>query len=91
MLYQIHPDGNPRVVRFGSKGLTKWQSSYRPTKLELLGVVTAILDFSSYLNGKHFTVECDHQALKPLFQQARPNDVWTCVARSNMYIIYKIL
>lgn len=39
MLYQIHPDGNPRVVRFGSKGLTKWQSSYGPTKLELLGLL----------------------------------------------------
>ena len=42
MLYQIHPDVNPLIVRFGSKGLTKWQSSYGPTKLELLGVVTAI-------------------------------------------------
>jgi hypothetical protein len=69
MLYQIHPDGTSRVVRFGSKGLTKWQSSYGPTKLELLGMVTAILDCSAYLDGKHFTVECDHQALKPLFQK----------------------
>lgn len=69
MLYQRHPDGTSRVVRFGSKGLTKWQNSYGPTKLELLGMVTAILDCSSYSDGKHFTVECDHQALKPLFQK----------------------
>lgn len=69
MLYQKHSDGTPRVVRFGSKGLTKWQSSYGPTKLELLGMVTAILDCSTYLSGKHFIVECDHQALKPLFQK----------------------
>lgn len=69
MLYQRDPDGTPRVVRFGSKGLTKWQSSYGPTKLELLGMVTAILDCSTYLSGKHFTVICDNQALKPLFQK----------------------
>jgi len=50
MLYQIHEDGKPRVVRFGSKGgLTKWQNSYGPTKLELLGVVTSILDRAPYL------------------------------------------
>lgn len=79
MLYQIYPEdefppGTPekeriRVVRFGSKGLSKWQRSYGPTKLELLGVVTGILDNVGYLRGKHFHVECDHQALKPLFQK----------------------
>ena len=33
MLYQIHEDGKPRVVRFGSKGLSKWQHSYGPTQI----------------------------------------------------------
>ena len=60
MIYQIHPDGTSRVVRFGSKGLSKWQQSYGPIKLELLGLVTSVLDCSSYLRGRHFTVECDH-------------------------------
>ena len=69
MLYQMHDADSPRVVRFGSKGLSKWQQSYGPTKLELLGVVTSILDCASYLRGRHFLVECDHQALKPLFQK----------------------
>jgi hypothetical protein len=48
MLYQRHPmETNEeviRVVRFGSKSLSKWQQSYGPTKLDLLGMVTAILD-----------------------------------------------
>ena len=35
MLYQIHEDGVARVVRFGSKGLSKLQQSYELTKLEL--------------------------------------------------------
>lgn len=69
MLYQVHENGNKRIVRFGSKGLSKWQRSYGPTKLELLGMVTSILDCASYLRGHHFVVECDHQALRPLFQK----------------------
>jgi hypothetical protein len=49
MLYQKHPDVNSkaehiRVIRFGSKSLNRWQSSYGPTKLELLGLVTSVMD-----------------------------------------------
>lgn len=62
MLYQMHENDQKRVVRFGSKGLSKWQQSYGPTKLELLGVTISVLDCASYF-------ECDHQALKPLFQK----------------------
>lgn len=69
MLYQIHEGGSNRVVRFGSKGLAQWQRSYGPTKLELLGMVTAVLDCAPYIRGRHCVVECDHQALKPLFQK----------------------
>ena len=72
MLYQIHYDTGtelPRVVRFGSKSLSKWQQSYGPTKLELLGMVVSILDCADYLRGNRFIVECDHQALKPIFQK----------------------
>ena len=72
MLYQKHTANNeevPRVIRFGSKSLSKWQQSYGPTKLELLGMVVSILDCADYLRGYRFIVECDHQALKPLFQK----------------------
>lgn len=69
MLYQIHEGGNNKVVRFGSKGLAQWQRSYGTTKLELLGMVTAVLDCAPYIRGRHCVVECDHQALKPLFQK----------------------
>ena len=67
MLYQ-KVDGDVRVIRFGSKSLSKWQRSYGPTKLELLGMVVAILDCADYVRGSRFVVECDHQALRPLFQ-----------------------
>ena len=78
MLYQVWPEkefpantperDRTRIIRFGSRSLKKWQASYGPTKLELLGLVTGILDCASYLRGQKFLVQCDHQALKPLFQ-----------------------
>lgn len=93
MLYQVHENGNKRVVRFGSKGLTKWQRSYGPTKLELLGMVTSILDCASYLRGHHFVVECDHQALKPLFQKQFKGviyELWFAILQQfDFDIVYK--
>ena len=53
-----------------SQSLSHYQTSYGHTKLELLGVVTRILDCASYLRGRKFFVECDHQALKPLFHKS---------------------
>ena len=78
-LYQVYPEhefppNTPekdriRIIRFGSKALSKWQHSYGPTKLELLGLVTSVLDCASYIRGKHCIIECDHQALKPIYQK----------------------
>ena len=97
MLYQRHPcengEENIRVVRFGSKSLTKWQRSYGPTKLELLGMVTAVLDCSMYLRGNAFIVECDHQALKPLFQKQLKGAIyerWIAILQQfNFEVRYK--
>lgn len=70
MLYQKDPSKEkPNIIRFGSKSLSRWQQSYGPTKLELLGMVTAILDCADYLRGTKFIVQCDHQALQPLFMK----------------------
>lgn len=93
MLYQVHENGEKRIVRFGSKGLLKWQRSYGPTKLELLGMVTSILDCASYLRGHHFLVECDHQALRPLFQKQLKGAIyerWLAILQQfDFDIVYK--
>ena len=98
MLYQLHPSKmddseTPRVVRFGSKSLSNYQRSYGPTKLELLGVVTSVLDCASYLRGRKFYVECDHQALKPLFQKSLKGAIyerWLAILQEfNFEINYK--
>lgn len=95
MLYQ-KPNGTSedfRVIRFGSKSLSKWQRSYGPTKLELLGMVTAILDCATYLRGRKFIVECDHQALRPLFQKQMKGAIyerWIAILQQfNFEICYK--
>lgn len=74
MLYQLqhseHDDSkHMRVIRFGSKGLSKWQRSYGPTTLELIGMTYAVLECASYLRGSNYVVEYDHQALKSPFQK----------------------
>ena len=76
MILQVYPDGTSQVVRFGSKVLSKSQQLYGPTKLELVGLVTSVLDCSSYLRGRHFTVECDHQVLRPLFQKQLKGQIY---------------
>ena len=72
---------------------SKWQQSYGPTKLELLGMVTSIIDCASYLRGGHFIVECDHQALKPLFQKSLKGAIYerrlAILQQFNFYIKYK--
>ncbi|VDI15882.1 Hypothetical predicted protein [Mytilus galloprovincialis] len=82
-----------RVIRFGSKALSKWQKSYGPTKLELLGMVTAVLECSSYLRTQPFVIECDHQALKPLFSNQLKGAIyerWIAILQQyNFEIQYK--
>jgi hypothetical protein len=72
MLYQKNNTGTPRVVRYGSKGLSKWQRSYGPTKLELLGMFTSVLDCASYIRGRHFVLNASIGALvKSFFNKSK--------------------
>ena len=75
-----------------SKSLTHWQKSSGLTKLELPGVVTRIVDKSSYLRGNEFIVDCDHKALRPLFQNKFKGaiyDRWLAVLQQYKFeIIY---
>lgn len=93
MLYQVYDDNSIHVLRFGSKGLSKWQHSYGPTKLELLGVVTAVLDCATYIRGRHFVIECDHDALRPRFQKQLKGAIyerWLAILQQfDVDIVYK--
>ncbi|CAC5395826.1 unnamed protein product [Mytilus coruscus] len=78
------------VIRFGSKALSKWQKSYGPTKLELLGMVTSVLEGSSYLLTEPSVIECDLQALKPLFSNQLKGAIyerWIVILQQNNFEI----
>ncbi|CAC5411038.1 unnamed protein product [Mytilus coruscus] len=91
MLYQKDSQiSKPKIIRFGSKSLKPWQQSYGPTKLELLGMVTSVLDCADYLRGVKFIVECDHQALQPLFQKQFKGAIyerWLAVLQQFSFVI----
>lgn len=73
--------------------MSPWQKSYGPTKLELLGMVTSIMDCAQYLRSNKFYVECDHKALAPLFNNSLKGalyDRWlTLMQQFNFEIKYK--
>ncbi|CAG2249579.1 unnamed protein product [Mytilus edulis] len=96
MFYQLHPDDEtqkPRIIRFGSKSLSLWQQAYGPTKFKLLGMVVSILDCADYLRGNSFIAECDHQALKPLYQKQFKGAIyerWMSILQQFSFeIVYK--
>ena len=88
MLYQKDSQiSKPKIIRFGSKSLKPWQQSYGPTKLELLGMVTSVLDCANYLRGVKFIVKCDHQALQPLFQKQFKGAIYErCLAALQQFL-----
>lgn len=96
MLYQLDPNDSeqqPRIIRYGSKALNSWQMSYGPTKLELLGMVVSVMECSDYLRGNKFVVECDHEALQPLFQKQFKGAIYerwlSLLQQFHFEIVYK--
>lgn len=58
------------VLRFGLKGFAKYQQSYGPTKLELQGIVPAVLDCVSYIRG---CTVLSNAIIKPLSHLSKNN------------------
>ena len=52
------------VIEFGSRALTKTERRYTATERECLAVVWGVQRFSYLIQGVHFKVITDHQALK---------------------------
>ena len=65
-------NGHEKVVAYGSYALTKEQSRYCTTRLELLAVVRFTRQYRHYLLGKKFTVRTDHSSLTWLVHFKEP-------------------
>lgn len=70
-LYQV-PNGQPRVIAFASRGLSKSERKYPAHKLEFLALKWAVTEkFSDYLYGTDITVVTDSNPLTYLLTSAK--------------------
>lgn len=65
-------DGEERVISYASKTLSKAQTRYCVTRLELLAILTFVSQFHHYLWGRTFLVRTDHAALYWLLRKKDP-------------------
>lgn len=70
-LYQVQ-NGQPRVIAFASRGLSKSERKYPAHKLEFLALKWAVTEkFTDYLYGTDFTVVTDSNPLTYLLTSAK--------------------
>lgn len=76
ILYQRDENEQPgrelKVIGYYSYTFTKTQENYTTTEKEALAVVMSLRYFRSYLEGKHFNLFTDNQALTYLLQLTQP-------------------
>jgi len=63
-LLQEQPSGEYHPVGYFSKGLTPAENNYTDTEIEGLGVVWAVSMLRPHIEGTHFLIRWDHQALR---------------------------
>jgi hypothetical protein len=68
ILVQIGPDGQERVIHYGSRMLTKQELKYHTQEKEALAIVWGLNKFRPYLIGSRFIVRTDHHSLQWLMK-----------------------
>ena len=63
LLYQEDLEGNKRIIKVGSTGISSAQKSYSVYELESCGAAFAMTQCRSYLWGRQFVLRTDHKAL----------------------------
>ena len=66
-LSQANEDGSLSVIEFFSKEFSVAERKYSTTERESLAVVLALEKWRTYLLGRSFVLETDHQCLKMIF------------------------
>ena len=92
VLLQTYPDGD-RPVCYMSKKLTECQQRWPPIELECYAIVTAIQQWSPYLQGRRFILETDHKPLETLMQKPQLNakcERWRMLLQSYDFVVKHI-
>lgn len=63
-----------RVIGFQPYTFTKTEQNYTVTEKEILAVIKSIKYFRSFLDGRHFTVFTDHQAITHILTMKEPRN-----------------
>uniref|UniRef100_A0A6A7FXQ6 RNA-directed DNA polymerase n=1 Tax=Hirondellea gigas TaxID=1518452 RepID=A0A6A7FXQ6_9CRUS len=61
-------EGNEHPVAFFSRTFKGPETRYTISEKEALAIVASVKHFAPYLQGEHFTIVTDHQALKQIFK-----------------------
>lgn len=81
-----------KFIAFASRALSKSERNYAPTKLELLGIIFALVKFDQYLTSDRFVLYTDHRALTYLFTQKHMNNMiinwFDKIMRYNFKIVH---
>ena len=64
-----------KVICYSSKTLSKGESSYSATNLELLSIIYHLDKFRHYLIGRKFTLRSDHKSLQYLRTFKNPTGI----------------
>ena len=72
VLSQRQPDGEVRVVAYGSKTLNSHERRYCTTRKEMLAVVTALRKFKTYLWGRPVLLRTDNAAVNYMLHIKEP-------------------
>ena len=75
-LSQENKEGVLQPVAFGGRSLHEHEKNYGATQREMLGVVFAVEYFRHYLEGKHFELYTDHQALIHMLTKSDNKHMW---------------
>jgi transposase InsO family protein len=86
------PDGELRVVKHGSRALSKAEKSYSASNLELLALFFGLRQCEYFLLGRRFRVRTDHKALIGALGAESPRDLtlrwWTYIQGFTFDIEY---
>lgn len=90
VLAQLDDGGHERVIQYLSRSLTRAESNYFASKLEMLAAVWAVEQLRLYLLGSKYTLQTDHHALQWLMNEKQEGTLARWALRLQEFAPFKI-